>query len=57
MAERAESLGVTILRDHAVTAITAQDDHGVTVKAGKGKTFRGRWLATPRIVSLNLQAS
>ena len=44
MAERAESLGVTILRDHAVTAITAQDDHGVIVKAGKGKTFCGKWL-------------
>ncbi|KAJ5300037.1 hypothetical protein N7476_011594 [Penicillium atrosanguineum] len=46
LGERAETLGVTILRDHAVTDIVAKDDHGITVRAGKGKgeIFRGRWL-------------
>ncbi|KAJ5595282.1 uncharacterized protein N7459_001490 [Penicillium hispanicum] len=43
LAERAESLGVTILRGHGVTEITAQDDQSVTVQAN-GQSFQGRWL-------------
>lgn len=43
LAERAESLGVTILRGHEITGITSQGDDGVTVEAG-GHSFHGRWL-------------
>lgn len=42
--ERAESLGVTILRDKSVAKIAAQDDHSVTVEVQDGQSFRGRWL-------------
>lgn len=44
LSERAESLGVTILRGHEVTSIASQDDDGVTVEAGEGRLFRGKWL-------------
>ena len=44
LTERAESLGVTILRGNGVTKIAAQDDDGVTVEAGENQSFRGRWL-------------
>ena len=44
LTERAESLGVTILRKNGVTAIVAQDDYSVTVKTGGNQTFRGKWL-------------
>jgi len=44
LSEHAESLGVTILRGHAVTGIAAQDDSSVTVEADGGGSFRGRWL-------------
>ena len=44
LVERAESLGVTILRGNGVTKIAAQDDHGVTVEAGENQTYRGKWL-------------
>ncbi|KAI0889651.1 monooxygenase [Annulohypoxylon maeteangense] len=42
LTERAESLGVKILRGKGVTALT-QDDNSVTVEAG-GETFTGKWL-------------
>jgi len=42
--ERAESLGVTILRGTGVTNISEQTEDGVTVEAGVHKIFRGRWL-------------
>lgn len=44
LAERAESLGVTIDRGHGVTSILSHDDTGVTVEAGPGRPFRGKWL-------------
>ena len=53
LADRAESLGASILRGKGVTGIAAQDDHSVTVTAGGGEEddanrdatmFRGRWL-------------
>lgn len=44
LAERAEGLGVTILRGHGVSKIVSQDAHSVTVEAGEGRLFRGRWL-------------
>lgn len=45
LAERAESLGVKILRGTGVSAIVSQeDDSSVTVEAGVNQTFRGRWL-------------
>ncbi|KAK1772062.1 FAD binding domain-containing protein [Phialemonium atrogriseum] len=44
LTERAESLGVTILRGHGVTEIAAQDDDSVTVEAGENQSFRGKWL-------------
>ncbi|KAF6840943.1 monooxygenase FAD-binding protein [Colletotrichum plurivorum] len=46
LAERAESLGVTILRGHPFGKIVAEDDTGITVEtAGNdARTFRGRWL-------------
>ena len=46
LTERAESLGVTILRGNGVTKIAAQDDNGVTVEAGERQTFSGKWLGT-----------
>lgn len=42
--ERAENLGVTILRGHGVTKIAAQGEYGVTVEAGGGQHFRSKWL-------------
>ncbi|CAJ2501568.1 Uu.00g044210.m01.CDS01 [Anthostomella pinea] len=44
LADRAESLGVTIRRGIAVTKIAALDDDGVTVEAGEGHSFSGKWL-------------
>lgn len=44
LAERAESLGVTIVRGHGVTKIVEQDDDSVTVEAGENRSFRGKWL-------------
>ena len=44
LAERAESLGVTILRGNGVTRILAQDDDSVTIEAGENQSFRGKWL-------------
>lgn len=44
LTERAETLGVTILRGKGVTGISAQDETGVTVEAGPEHSFRGRWL-------------
>ena len=44
LTERAESLGVTILRGNGVTKIATQDDDNVTIAAGEGQLFRGRWL-------------
>jgi 2-polyprenyl-6-methoxyphenol hydroxylase-like FAD-dependent oxidoreductase len=48
LTERAESLGVTIIRDHGVTKIAAQDDTSVTVDAkgnqGQSQSYRGKWL-------------
>ncbi|KAI2472425.1 monooxygenase [Annulohypoxylon bovei var. microspora] len=40
--EKAEGLGVKILRGKGVTALS-QDDNSVTVEAG-GETFKGKWL-------------
>ncbi|KAI1208928.1 monooxygenase [Annulohypoxylon truncatum] len=42
LTERAESVGVKILRGKGVSAIS-QDDSSVTVEAG-GETFTGKWL-------------
>jgi 2-polyprenyl-6-methoxyphenol hydroxylase-like FAD-dependent oxidoreductase len=42
--ERAESLGVTILRGHGVKKVDTQHDDSVTVEAGETQSFRGRWL-------------
>jgi 2-polyprenyl-6-methoxyphenol hydroxylase-like FAD-dependent oxidoreductase len=44
LTERAESLGVTILRRNGVSKIAAQDDDSVTVEAGENQLFRGKWL-------------
>ncbi|KAF9870356.1 FAD binding domain-containing protein [Colletotrichum karsti] len=45
LAERAESLGVTILRGHGFKRIVKENDNDITVEAGEeGTTFRGRWL-------------
>jgi 2-polyprenyl-6-methoxyphenol hydroxylase-like FAD-dependent oxidoreductase len=44
LTERAESLGVTILRGNGVTKIAAQNDSSVTVEAGENQSFRGKWL-------------
>jgi len=44
LTERAESLGVTILRGNGVTKIAAQDNGSVTVEAGENQNFRGKWL-------------
>lgn len=44
LTERAESLGVTIIRGDGVTKIAAQDENSVTVEAGQNPSFRGKWL-------------
>ncbi|RDW63664.1 hypothetical protein BP6252_11209 [Coleophoma cylindrospora] len=44
LAERAEDLGVTILRGSGVTKIAAEEDDSVTVEAGDSQPFRGKWL-------------
>lgn len=44
LSERAESLGVTFVRGAGVSGIPSQDNDGVTVETGDGRTFRGRWL-------------
>lgn len=44
LAERAESLGVTILRGDGVTKIAAQDADSVTIEAGENQTLRSKWL-------------
>lgn len=44
LAERAESLGVTIRRGNGITKVTAQDDDRVTVEAGENQSFRSKWL-------------
>ena len=44
LTERAESLGVTIIRNDGLTKISEQDDNSVTVEAGEDGTFKGRWL-------------
>ena len=42
--DRAESLGVTIIRGNGVTKIAAQDEDSVTIEAGENQSFRGKWL-------------
>ncbi|KAI1085973.1 monooxygenase [Rostrohypoxylon terebratum] len=42
LTEKAEAMGVKILRGKAVTALS-EDDNSVTVEAG-GETFTGKWL-------------
>lgn len=44
LAERAQHLGVKILRGNSVTRIVAQDEAGVTIEAGENKHFRSRWI-------------
>ena len=44
LTERAEGLGVTILKGLGVTKLGTQDDDGVTVEAGVNQSFRGKWL-------------
>ncbi|WYZ36485.1 hypothetical protein EsH8_XV_000038 [Colletotrichum jinshuiense] len=45
LTERAESLGVKILRGHGFDHIVQEDENGVTVEAGgSGKHFNARWL-------------
>ncbi|KAF4628167.1 hypothetical protein G7Y89_g9990 [Cudoniella acicularis] len=44
LTERAESLGVTILRVNGFTKIAEQDIDSVMVEAGKGQSFHSRWL-------------
>ncbi|KZL84428.1 monooxygenase fad-binding protein [Colletotrichum incanum] len=45
LTERAESLGVEILRGHGFDRVVQEDDSGITVEAGgSGKQFRTRWL-------------
>lgn len=44
LTERAESLGVTIIRNDGLTSISKEDDNSVTVEAGESGTFQGRWL-------------
>ncbi|GKT80352.1 FAD-dependent oxidoreductase [Colletotrichum tofieldiae] len=45
LTERAESLGVEILRGHGFDRIVQEDDSGITVEAGgHGKQFRSGWL-------------
>lgn len=42
LTERAESLGVTILRGEGFTRLVAQDEDGVTVQAGEHQNHRGK---------------
>ncbi|KAL8704294.1 MAG: hypothetical protein Q9201_002548 [Fulgogasparrea decipioides] len=44
LTERAESLGVEILRGSGVTRIAVQNDDSVTVEAAENQYFRGKWL-------------
>lgn len=44
LAERAEGLGVTILRGTGFSGLLSEDKKGVTVAAGDNQTFQGRWL-------------
>lgn len=45
LTERAESLGVEIIRGHAFDSILAEDENGITVGTREnGQSFRGRWL-------------
>jgi len=44
LSERAESLGVTILRGNGFTGIAEQDEDSVTVQVGDSQTFRAKWL-------------
>ena len=44
LTERAESLGVTILRGTGVSGIATEDNDSITVEAGETQTFRGKWL-------------
>ena len=44
LTERAESLGVTILRGYPVAKVSEHDDTGVTLEAVENQTFRGRWV-------------
>ncbi|KIW94100.1 uncharacterized protein Z519_05416 [Cladophialophora bantiana CBS 173.52] len=44
LTERAEKLGVTILRGNAVTKIVAHGDDSVTVEAGENQSFCGKRL-------------
>lgn len=44
LTERAESLGVEILRGHGITGIAAESDDGVEVEAGENQSFHGKWL-------------
>ncbi|KIX99981.1 uncharacterized protein Z520_04619 [Fonsecaea multimorphosa CBS 102226] len=44
LTERAEQLGITILRGDGVTKIVSQDHDTVTVEAGENQTFRAKWL-------------
>ena len=44
LTERAESLGVTILRGDGVTKVSTLEDDSVMVEAGNNQVFHGRWL-------------
>ncbi|OAP59244.1 hypothetical protein AYL99_06542 [Fonsecaea erecta] len=44
LTERAEQLGITILRGNGVTKILSDEQGIVTVEAGDNQTFRGKWL-------------
>ncbi|KAH8893770.1 FAD binding domain-containing protein [Thozetella sp. PMI_491] len=44
LTERAEDLGVTIIRGEGFASITAHDNDSVTVQTAKNRLFRGRWL-------------
>ncbi|KIW23704.1 uncharacterized protein PV07_11883 [Cladophialophora immunda] len=44
LTERAEQLGVTILRGNGFTKIVSDDDDTLTVEAGETQIFRGKWL-------------
>lgn len=44
LAERAESLGVKIVRGNGVAKIISEDDTSVTVEAYDGEKFQSRWL-------------
>jgi 2-polyprenyl-6-methoxyphenol hydroxylase-like FAD-dependent oxidoreductase len=44
LTERAESLGVTILRGQGVTKIVAKNEHSVTVETVDNQSYNGRWI-------------